>query len=246
MPKPDPNKTLSDIIDDLRQSLDERGREAITGFLSLEEEILVSRDRDQLGDVPQAGRGPQGVRQAGGADACRASKLHQDLQEHSRRPRRPDRRAPPVVRHMRESLKPRPPGSGLPADAPACRREVMSLNRPSSATSDAVVRAEIQHRLSRVAPGPAVVLTDDTALNDLEIGLRPAQIRSTCSLDVARGESVRGPPRAQRHAHRGRFWTRCTGPPRSARRREMASTICSRAAGSGRKRGVVGGRDAHD
>ncbi len=42
----------------------------------------------------------------------------------------------------------------------------MSLNRPSSATSDAVVRAEIQHRLSRVAPGPAVVLTDDTALND--------------------------------------------------------------------------------
>ena len=46
----------------------------------------------------------------------------------------------------------------------------MSLNRPSSATSDAVVRAEIQHRLSRVAPGTPVVLTDDMALNDLGIG----------------------------------------------------------------------------
>ena len=46
----------------------------------------------------------------------------------------------------------------------------MSLNRPSSATSDAVVRAEIQHRLSRVAPGASVVLTDDMALNDLGIG----------------------------------------------------------------------------
>jgi acyl carrier protein len=46
----------------------------------------------------------------------------------------------------------------------------MSLNRPSTATSDAIVRAEILRRLSRVAPDAAVVLTDDMALNDLGIG----------------------------------------------------------------------------
>lgn len=45
----------------------------------------------------------------------------------------------------------------------------MSLNRPSAGTSDAVVREEILRRLSRVAPGAAVVLTDDMALNELGI-----------------------------------------------------------------------------
>jgi len=46
----------------------------------------------------------------------------------------------------------------------------MSLNRPSAATSDAVVRAEILRRLSRVAPVADDVLTDDMALSDLGIG----------------------------------------------------------------------------
>jgi len=115
MAKPDPDKTLSDIIDDLRQSLDHRGREAITGFLNLEEEI-VSRYRDRLGDVLEK---QDEVRREFGRLVAQTiadtSKLHQEYRKSIRESHDAliDGHLQ-LVRHMRESLKPRPPAGGQP------------------------------------------------------------------------------------------------------------------------------------
>jgi hypothetical protein len=111
MPTPDPDKTLSDIINELRQSLDQKGREAINNFLNLEEDI-VSRYRDQLGDVLEK---QDEVRKEFGRLVAQTiadtSKLHQEYRKSIR-----DGHDALIdghlemVRHMRESLKPRSPG----------------------------------------------------------------------------------------------------------------------------------------
>lgn len=115
MPNPDPDKTLSDIINELRQSLDQRGREAMVGFLTLEEDI-VRRYRDQLGDVleKQDEVGKEFGRLVVQTIADTA-KLHQEYRKSLRAGHDALLEGHlELVRQMRESFKSRPPGGGRP------------------------------------------------------------------------------------------------------------------------------------